>query len=311
MSSEKQHYALFAGTSHVELAQEVAECLGLTLGEIDLGRFPDGEVSCSLKENVRGRDMFVLQSLGHDPDRFLIELLAIVDALKRASARLIVAVVPYLCYARQDRVDAPCRPILAKVVADVLQVAGVSAVLTFDLHTGQLEGFFDIPIDNLPAVPVLAEAYRLRHPQEFVVVAPDLGSVKLARRYASYLGVDLVIIDKKRLGPERVEVVALIGDVKGKDVLLADDMCSTGGTLVSAAKACQEKGAKRIDACVTHGLFVGDALKKIAQSPLETVLVSNTVPLRCEQEKLTVVSVAPALAEAIQCILSGRRIATV
>lgn len=238
-----------------------------------------------------------------------------IDALKRASARSIAAVIPYFGYCRQDRKDKPRVPITAKLVANLLFNAGATRVLTMDLHAGQLQGFFDIPVDNIVGRLVLAEAFKkLRHgDNELIVVTPDIGSVKLARSYARHLQTGLAIVDKLRASATEIDTVTVIGDVKGKDVLLADDMCSTGGTLASAAKACREKGAKRIFAAVTHGLLVGNALEKIEKSPIEALLISNTVPvaegvLKCS--KIRIVSIAPLFAQAIGCIISAESISS-
>lgn len=304
---------LFSGTSHPELAKEVADNLGVSLGKVDIERFPDGEIFLQILENVRGRDVFVFQTVALDPNNYLVELLVMIDALKRASAKSIAVVIPYFGYCRQDRKDKPRVPITAKLVANLLVTAGATRILTMDLHAAQLQGFFDIPVDNLFGRPILAEAIKDLCGSDFVVVTPDIGSVKLARAYATHLGVDIAIVDKSRQGATSVHVSTVIGDVKGKDVLLADDMCSTGGTLVSAAKACREKGAKRIFAVVTHGLLVGDCLKKIEQSPIEALLVSNTIPntepvQQCK--KIRVVSVAPLFSQAISCIISRESISS-
>ena len=238
-----------------------------------------------------------------------------IDALKRASARSISAVVSYFGYCRQDRKDKPRVPITAKLVANLLVNAGATRLLTIDLHAGQVQGFFDIPVDNLFGRLVLAEAFKeLSHSDnEVIVVTPDIGSVKLARAYARHLKTGFAIVDKLRASATEVDAVTVIGDVNGKDVLLADDMCSTGGTLMSAAKACREKGAKRIFAAVTHGLLVGEALEKIEKSPIEALLISNTVPavegvLKCP--KIRIVSIAPLLAQAIGCIISKESISS-
>jgi ribose-phosphate pyrophosphokinase len=309
------HPYLFSGSSHPGLAKEVAGYLGCELGKVSIERFPDGEISLQIQENVRGRDVFVFQTVALDPNEYLMELLIMIDALKRASARSIAAVIPYFGYCRQDRKDKPRVPITAKLVANLLVNAGATRVLTMDLHAGQVQGFFDIPVDNLFGRPVLAEAFKeLSHgDNEVIIVTPDIGSVKLARAYARHLKAGLAIIDKLRISATDVDAVAVIGDVKGKDVLLADDMCSTGGTLASAAKACQEKGAKRIFAAVTHGILVGDALEKIEKSPIEALLISNTVPaaervLKCP--KIRIVSIAPLLAQAIGCIISKESISS-
>ncbi len=303
---------LFSGSSHSFLAHEIATHLNIDLGKIELKRFPDGESQVQILENVRGRDVFVHQTIALDPNNYLMELLIIIDALKRASARSIAAVIPYYGYCRQDRKDKPRVPITAKLVANLLTHAGATRVLTMDLHAGQVQGFFDIPVDNLYGRAILAEAFRKFAPSNYIVVAPDIGSVKVARAYAAHLGVDFAIIDKHRASPTKIETVTVIGDVNGKDVLLADDMCSTGGTLVSAAKACREKGAKRIFAAITHGLFVGDCLKQIAESPIEALLTSNTIPeeLSSHFSKVHKFSVAPLFAQAIRCILDKESISS-
>lgn len=315
MQNSALHPHIFSGSSHPELAQEVAECLDSQLGKIAIERFPDGEISLQIQENVRGRDVFVFQTIALDPNNFLMELLIMIDALKRASARSIAVVIPYFGYCRQDRKDKPRVPISAKLVANLLVNAGATRVLTMDLHTGQMQGFFDIPVDNLYGRPALTDAFLKlsRGENEVAVVTPDIGSVKLARAFARQLNAGFAIVDKLRISPTEVDAEALIGDVKGKDVLLADDMCSTGGTLVSAAKACQEKGAKRIFAAVTHGLLVGDALKKIEESPIEALLISNTVPAAEKVQqvpKIRIVSIAPLLAQAIGCIISKESISS-
>lgn len=297
---------LFSGTSHPLLAQEVADCLGVKLGAVRIGKFPDGEISLQIEENVRGRDVFVFQSIALDPNNFLVELLIMIDALKRASAKSIAAVIPYFGYCRQDRKDKPRVPITAKLIANIIVNAGATRVLTIDLHTEQLQGFFDIPVDNLFGSYLLAQAVKQQYCDNLVVVTPDIGSVKLAKAYARQLNAEFAIVDKLRVSPTLVDHDAFIGDVKNKNVLLADDICSTAGTLSSAAKACQEKGAKRIFAVVTHGLLVGDSLEKIINSPIEALYISNTVPIaenikKCS--KIRVVTIAPLLAEAIRCII--------
>lgn len=305
--------SLFSGTSHPKLAKEVADHLKMHFGKIAIERFPDGETSLQILENVRGRNVFAFQSVAIDPNNYLVELLIMIDALKRASANSITAVIPYFGYCRQDRKEKPRVPITAKLVANMLVNAGATRVLTVDLHAGQVQGFFDIPVDNIVGRPVLVEAFKnlAGAPNNIVVVAPDLGSIKLARTYARSLKADMAIVDKLRISATQVEAVTLIGDVNGKDVLLADDMCSTGGTLVSAAKACREKGAKRIFAVATHGLLVGNAIEEIANSPIEALLISNTVPAtesthQCD--KIHVVSIAPLLAQAIHCIITKESI---
>ena len=309
MQAENSDFLLFAGSSHPVLAEEIAEDLGKKLGKVELKRFPDGEIACQIQESVRGKDVFVVQSVALDPNNHLMELLIMIDALKRASAKSIVAVIPYYGYCRQDRRDKPRVPITAKLIANMLEDAGATRVLTMDLHAGQLQGFFDIPVDNLTGRLSLAEAYREMGSDNTIIVAPDVGSVKLARDYASQLNTGFAIIDKHRASPTEIDQVIVIGDVEGKDVLLADDMCSTAGTLVSAAKACQEKGARRIIAAITHGLLVGDAVKKIEESPIEALLMSNTIPQTdrlAGATKIQSVSVAALFGEAIRCIIGKK-----
>ncbi|MBA3815930.1 MAG: ribose-phosphate pyrophosphokinase [Parachlamydiaceae bacterium] len=310
MLETKTEALLFSGTSHPVLAKEIADLLNIKLGQISIEQFPDGETSVQLLESVRGRDTFVLQSVALNPDHYLVELLIIIDALKRASARSIAAVIPYYGYCRQDRKDKPREPITAKLVANMLEHAGVTRVLTIDLHAGQIQGFFDVPVDNLCGRSALAEALEKLCPNNLIVVAPDVGSIKRARAYAKYFKCELAVIDKSRISATKVKALRIIGDVEGKDVLLADDMCSTAGTLVSAAKACREKGAKRIFAVVTHGLLVGDAVEAINKSPIEALLISNTIPHvdRAQSGKIHVVSIAPLISQAISCIISRNSI---
>ena len=314
MPQTDSHALICSGSSHPELAIEIAESAGIKLGEIDIQEFPDGEIAVQLHESVRGGHLFIVQSIARDPHRYLMELLLIVDAAKRASARHIVAIIPYFGYARQDRRDRPRVPISAKLVADLLTAAGVTQVVTMDLHTEQLQGFFNIPVDSLHARSRLIEAFRKQKIEaEIVVATPDVGSVKLARAYANDLGTGMVIVDKDRIDATQVKTSIVIGDVKGKDVLLADDMCSTGGTLVSAAKACQEKGARRVFAVISHGLFVGDSVERIRNSPIEALIVSNTIPaneaaLSCG--KILYASVAPVFGRAIQGILAAESISS-
>jgi ribose-phosphate pyrophosphokinase len=303
-------YLLFAGTSHHELAKEIADYLGITLGKVRIATFPDGEIGVQILENVRGRDVFVLQSVARHPNFYLMELLILVDALKRSSARSITAVIPYYGYARQDRRGKGREPITAKLIADLLERAGVDRILTMDLHTEQIQGFFDIPVDNLYARPVLLEAIKKQGLKEGIVVTPDVGSIKLARAYAKGLNWDLAIVDKRRTNVEQqVEVVTLIGDVKDRDVLLADDVCSTGETLKTASWACKRAGAKRIFAAVSHGLFVGSAFE---ESAIEKMLISNTIPLDGGKPipKVEVISAAALFAKAIDSIVGAKSISS-
>lgn len=304
---------LFSGSSHTQLAQEVATHLEKPLGRLSLARFPDGEIFVQILESVRGRDAFVIQSISLDPNLYLMELLIIIDALKRASARSIAAVLPYFGYCRQDRKDMPRVPITAKLVANLLVQAGATRILAIDLHADQIQGFFDIPFDHIHGRGPLVDRFKGFNANNCIVVAPDVGSVKIARAFAGLLNTDFAIINKHRVTPTTVDEVTLIGDVKGKDVLLADDMCSTGGTLASAAKACQEKGAQRIFAAVTHGVLVGDAVQRINESPVEALLMTNTIPYSdrlAGAAKIVTVSIAPLLAYAIQCIILDESISS-
>jgi ribose-phosphate pyrophosphokinase len=295
------------------LANEIAKYLGVSLGKLSLDKFPDGEINVEIGENVRGRDVFVVQSIALAPNEYLMELLIIIDALKRASAKSIAAVIPYFGYSRQDRKDKPRVPITAKLVANMLVNAGAARIVTMDLHTGQLEGFFDIPVDHLHARPELAKAVGGLNLNRCMVATADVGSIKLARDMARHLGVDLAIVDKHRISATCLEKITVIGDVEGKDILLADDMCSTASTLTSAAKACREKGATRVFAAVTHGLFVSDAIEKLEESALELLLVTNTIASTDKIrgcKKIATISVASLFGQAIDCILSAGSIST-
>lgn len=302
---------LFSGSSHPSLTLGIAECSGISVGLMDRSTFPDGEISLEIAESVRGKRVVFVQTLAHAPNEYLMELLIAVDALKRAQAKEIIALIPYFGYCRQDRKDRPRVPITAKLVANLLTTAGVTRLVVMDLHAEQVEGFFDIPVDHLKAHSLLAKAVQEYGFRGGVVVAPDLGSVKIARAFAEELGVDFAVVDKHRLNATSVEALSLIGDVKDKDVLLADDICSTGSTLVSAAKACQEKGAKRIFAAVTHGLFVGSALELIENSPIEAFFVADTIALSDQAKKLKAIRLVPVaglFGQALKCTLSNMSI---
>ncbi|NGX60656.1 MAG: Ribose-phosphate pyrophosphokinase [Chlamydiae bacterium] len=313
MHQQRPNFQIFSGTSHPHFAQEIADYFGVSLGKVLFEPFPDKEIYVQIQENVRGRDVFIIQSIVHNPNYYLMELLIMIDALKRASAKSIVAVLPYFAYARQDRKDKPRVPITAKLVADLLATAGTTRVLTMDLHAGQIQGFFDIPVDNLHSRPILADGMQDMGLKDLVVVAPDLGAIKIARAYANHLGEEFAVIDKRRISAHEVAISAIIGDVKGRDVLLVDDMCSTGGTLIEAADACKKAGACKVFAAFTHAILVDPAVKKFQHSPIEKVFTTNTVPLLEENRVPLIesVSVAPLFAEAIRCIISADSISSI
>lgn len=319
MTKANRPALLFSGSSNPELAKAIAHSADIPEGRMRIGKFPDGEISLEILDSVRGKQVFVVQSVALQPNEFLMEFLIIVDALRRASAQSVIAVIPYFGYCRQDRKDKPRVPITAKLIANLQAEAGVNRLMTMDLHAEQVQGFFDIPVDHLYARPLLVEAVKRDGFENGVVVAPDIGSVKIARAFANDLAVandltvDFVIVDKHRLSATQVEAAHLIGDVKGKDVLLADDMCTTGATLWSAAKACHEKGAKRIRAAVTHGLFVGRAAELLAETPIERIYVTDTVPFNAEIRKLKSlcpISSASLFGQAVKCTLSNESIAS-
>ncbi len=295
---------LFSGNANRKLAQEIAEYLGMPLGLAEVSQFSDGEVFVQLNENVRGADVFVIQPTCPPVDHHLMELLVMVDAVRRASAQRITAVIPYFGYARQDRKVQPRVPVSAKLVADLITVSGAHRVLTMDLHAGQIQGFFNIPVDHLFALPVLLRYFQERERHEGVVVAPDAGGVERARAFAKRLGTSLAFIDKRREGPNEAKVMHIVGDVKDRDVIIVDDMIDTAGTITQAVTALWEAGARRIYASCTHAVLSGEAIERIESSGLEEVVVTNTIPLdeRRSCKKLTLLSVAPLLGEAIDRI---------
>jgi ribose-phosphate pyrophosphokinase len=267
---------VFAGNASRGLAQKICDKLKTPIGDCDVARFEDGEVSVKFNENIRGSDVFVVQATGAPADN-LMELLIMLDAAKRASARRVTAVVPYFGYARQDRKDQPRAPISAKLVANLVTVAGADRALTMDLHSAQIQGFFDIPFDHLSAAPVLIEYFAQKQLTDLMVVAPDIGSVKMARAYAKRLGAELGLVDKRRPKADSVEIMNLIGDVEGKNVVMFDDVVTTARTLCQAAEAIRNAGAKSVRAGVTHGVFGPGAFERIAASPIEELVVTDTV----------------------------------
>jgi ribose-phosphate pyrophosphokinase len=299
---------LTAGRAHPRLSLEIAESLGMRLAETEVTEFADGEVFVQVNENVRGADVFVIQPTCHPVNRNIMELLIMIDALKRASAFRVTAVIPYYGYGRQDRKIQPRVPISAKLVADLITAAGAHRVLTMDLHAGQIQGFFNIPVDHLFAAPVLLQYFQERLLQgawkDLVVVSPDAGGVERARAFAKRLGTSLAIMDKRRTGPNEAKIMHVIGDVRGRDVILLDDMIDSAGSITQAVQALRQEGARRIVAGCTHAVLSGQALERLERSEIEEVVVTNTIPLRDEQtcKKITVLSVAPLLGEAIRRI---------
>ena len=297
---------IFSGNSNPVLAQKICDSLGVPMGTARVKTFSDGEILIEIGENVRGRDVYVIQSTCAPTNNNLMELLIMTDALKRASAATITAVIPYYGYARQDRKAAPRTPITAKLVADLITTAGVDRVVTVDLHAGQIQGFFNIPVDNLYAVPVILDYLKKRFAgEQIVVVTPDAGGTERARAFAKRLECTLAVIDKRRTGPNVAEVMHLIGDVRDKVAIILDDMIDTAGTLTQAAKALKENGARAIYACATHGVLSGPAIDRINNSDIEEVVLTDTVPLGDKGQntsKVRVLSVAELLAEAIRRI---------
>ncbi len=270
---------IFSGTASGELAKEIADQLGLRVGDCEVGRFRNGEVQVIVNESVRGDDVFVVQSTCSPPNDTLMELLILIDALRRASARRITAVVPFYGYARQDRKTRGREPITAKLVANLITTAHADRVLTMDLHAGQIQGFFDIPVDHLTALPILSDYIARKRLDDLVVVSPDVGGVARARNLADRLGATFGIIEKRRSEPGESEVMAVIGDVAGRTAVLFDDIIDTGGTIAKAAKALIKHGAKAVYACATHPVFAGEAFRTLADAPFEEVVVTNTIPV--------------------------------
>ncbi|MGO9970921.1 MAG: ribose-phosphate pyrophosphokinase [Bryobacteraceae bacterium] len=296
---------IFTGTAHPALAHEICAHLGIALGNADVRQFADGEIRLQINENVRGADVFVIQPTCAPVERNLMELLLMMDALKRASAERITAVLPYYGYARQDRKDKPRVPISARLVAAVLETAGASRLLTLDLHAAQIKGFFDIPVDHLFASPVMIEHFRSGTSAEWTVVSPDAGGVERARAFAKRLNAPLAIIDKRREEANVTEVMNVVGDVRGRHCLLVDDLIDTAGTLVKGAEALIHNGASGVSACATHAVLSGPAVGRIDESALQEVVFTNSIPLSKEgqaSKKIKSLSVAPLLAEAIKSI---------
>lgn len=297
---------VFSGNANPALAQEIADALEVPLGQARVSRFSDGETFCEIRENVRGVDTYIIQPTCSPVNDNLMELLIMSDALRRASAGSITAVIPYYGYARQDRKVAPRTPITSKLLADLVVSAGVHRVVCVDLHAGQIQGFFNIPFDHLFALPVFLDAYLTKHfDSDAVFISPDAGGVERTRAYSKRLGASLAIIDKRRERANESEVMHIIGDVEGKQCIIVDDLVDTAGTLCNAAKALVDYGAKRVVACATHAVLSGPALRRIEESPLDEMVVTNTIPLSPEAQnsrKIRQISIAPLLAEAIRRI---------
>jgi len=296
----------FTGNAHKDLAREIAGYLDIPVGDATVTEFSDGEIMVQINENVRGTDVFVLQPTSMPVNRNLMELLLMVDALKRASAHRITAVIPYYGYARQDRKVQPRVPISAKLVADLITAAGINRILTMDLHAAQIQGFFNIPVDNLYASPVLLDHVQTMYSFEnLVIVSPDAGGVERARSFAKRLQCSIAIIDKRREAANISQIMNVIGDVENKDTIILDDMIDTGGTTIQAAEALKDKGAKRVVAACTHAVLSDNAIEKVNNSVIEELIVTNTIPLDSKKErckKLNVLSIAPLIGEAIKRI---------
>ena len=297
--------ALVTGNAHIDLAKDICKCLKIKLSDCLVGRFSEGEIRVKVEENIRGKDVFVIQPTCPPVNDNLMELLIVIDALKRASAKRITAVVPYYGYARQDRKDQPRVPITAKLVANLITVAGADRVLTMDLHAGQIQGFFDIPLDHLFAVGVFVDYFEKLKLKDLVIVSPDVGGIKMARAYAKRLSAGLAIVDKRRISPESTEAVHILGDIEDKNVILVDDLVSTGSSLIEAVEILAKRGAKEIRAAITHGVLCGSAIERIDKSKnLKELLITDSIPLDDNKKhpRIQVLSIAGLLGEAIKRI---------
>ncbi|MGB3751253.1 MAG: ribose-phosphate pyrophosphokinase [Arcobacteraceae bacterium] len=304
-------YILVSGTANPEFAQKVAASLGRELAEVEVKRFSDGEINVNIAESVRGKDVFVIQPTCAPANDNLMELLIIVDALKRSSAGSINAVVPYFGYARQDKKAAPRVPITAKLVADMLQGAGVQRVITLDLHAAQIQGFFNIPVDHLTGSTLFVEYIKSKNLKNPIIASPDVGGVARARTYAESLGYDLVIVDKKREKANVSEVMNIIGNVEGRDVIILDDMVDTAGTLTKAADVLKAKGATSVMACCTHGVLSGPAFDRIEKSALDELVITDTIPLSTPHAKVTVLTASDITAKTIKRIYTNESIQSI
>ena len=312
MGSFFSDYAIFAGNGNVPLAKEIADYVGKPLGNSVVKKFSDGEIAISINESVRGKDCYIIQSTAEPVNDNLMELCIMIDAMKRASAGRINAVIPYYGYGRQDRTAKARDPITAKLVADIIQVAGADRVITMDLHAAQIQGFFNIPTDHLLGAPVLIDYFSKQNIEDLVIVSPDHGSVKRARDFAQHLDTTIAIIDKRRPRPNVSEIMNIIGDIEGKNCVIVDDMVDTAGTICNAANALKERGAKSVKACATHGVLSGPALERIEKSAIEEMVFLNTiyVPEEKRIDKFTFLSVAKIFAEAMRRVYNNESISS-
>ncbi len=307
----KETFKIFTGSSNPMLAKDIVRYMGTTLGACKLSRFSDGEIRFSIDENVRGEDVYVIQAGAFDVNFHMMELFIMIDAMKRASAERITAVIPYYSYARQDWKDRPRVPISARLMADLLETAGANRVLTMDLHSPQIQGFFSVPVDNLVAAPVLAKYVENLNLDDLTIVSPDAGGVGRAKWFAKRINADLAIIDKRRPAPNIARVYNVIGEVKNRNVVILDDMVDTGGTLVESVNAIKEKGAKKIYSACTHGVLSGQAVEQIKTSQLEELIITNTIPVNDKSsQKIVVLSVAELFGEAIRRINQGSSVSS-
>ncbi len=309
---KRDRLQVFAGNASRNLAENICARLGIGLGDVEATQFPDGEINIKINDDVRGSDVFIVQSTCPPVNDHLIELLILIDCVKRASAERVTAVIPYFGYARQDRKAEGRVPITAKLVANLLTASGVDRILTVDLHASQIQGFFDIPVDHLYAAPVLIDYLQRERIVNPVIVAPDVGSIKMARGYAKRLNAHLAIVDKRRAGPQETEAIHIIGDIKGKNVIMVDDMISTGTTVSQAAKALKSRGAKDVYLCATHPVLCGGAVGKLEKARIKKVVVTDTIPPQSKGRKkiVQVLSVAGLLSEAIRRIHNSESVSS-
>lgn len=313
MGRKLNDFWIFSGNSNLELSRKICDFLEMPLGSAKLSNFSDGEIQIEIDENVRMKDVFIIQSTCRPVNDNLVELLLMSDALKRASADRITAVIPYYGYARQDKKVSPRVPISAKLVADMITMAGVNRLITVDLHAGQIQGFFNIPVDNLFAAPVLLKYMKKNFSDDIILVSPDAGGVERARAFAKRLDSELAIIDKRRPAPNEAKAMAVIGDVKGKTAIILDDMTDTAGTLTEAASVLIQSGAREVHACCTHPVLSGPALERIEKSPLKSVIVTDTIPLTPQaaaSDKIKVLSISKLVGKAIKRIYRGDSVAS-